>query len=151
LPLAPFCLMGPIQHPPTVIPAKAGTQLRTEQLRDDFQPCVYILASRKYGTLYTGVTSNLIQRVYQHREEITGGFTTKYNVKMLIWFEQHGDMESAILREKQIKKWNRQWRINLIERDNPEWRDLAIDLGFQPLPTRFVVKSAGVGSPPSRG
>ena len=121
-------------------------------MRDDFQPCVYLLASRKYGTLYAGVTSNLMQRIYQHREEITGGFATEHGVKMLVWFEQHGTMETAILREKRIKKWNRQWKINLIEAENPDWRDLAVDFGFDTLPTRFLKKlTAGVGSPPLRG
>ena len=121
-------------------------------MREDFQPTVYLLASRRYGTLYTGVTSNLMGRLWQHREEVTRGFTSEHSVKMLVWFEQHGAMESAILREKRVKKWNRQWRINLIEETNPDWRDLAVDLGFEPLPTRFLANdTAGVGSPPSRG
>jgi putative endonuclease len=107
-------------------------------MRDDFQPTVYLMASRKYGTLYTGVTSNLMQRLYQHREKAFKGFTAENAVQMLVWFEQHGTMETAIIREKRIKKWNRQWRINLIETDNPDWRDLAVDLGFQTLPTRFL-------------
>jgi putative endonuclease len=107
-------------------------------MRDDFQPTVYILASRRYGTLYTGVTSNLMQRIYQHREEVIKGFATKHGVKMLVWFEQHGTMETAIQREKRIKKWNRPWRINLIEKDNPNWRDLSVDFGFLMLPTQFV-------------
>ena len=150
MPLAPFCLW--VLAKPFVIPAKAGTQLRTFQMRDNFQPCVYILASRKYGTLYTGVTSDLARRIYQHREEMMGGFTKAHSIKMLVWFEQHGTMEHAIMREKRIKKWNRQWRINLIETENPDWRDLAVDLGFAPLPARFLVNlTAGVGSPPSRG
>jgi len=121
-------------------------------MKDDFQPTVYILASRRYGTLYTGVTSNLMQRIYQHREKIIEGFTSRYRVQMLVWFEQHETMESAILREKRIKKWNRQWRINLIETQNPAWRDLAVDLGFETLPTRFLTDTtAGIGSPRSRG
>ena len=121
-------------------------------MRDDFQPCVYLIASRKYGTLYAGVTSNLMQRIYQHREEIIRGFSSENCVRMLVWFEQHGTMETAILREKRIKKWNRQWKINLIEAENPDWRDLAVDFGFNTLPTRFLkISTAGVGSPPSRG
>jgi putative endonuclease len=121
-------------------------------VRDDFQPTVYLMASRRYGTLYTGVTSNLVQRVYQHREKTFKGFTAENSVQMLVWFEQHGTMETAIVREKRIKKWNRQWRINLIEAENPNWRDLAVDLGFETLPTRFLkTMTAGVGSPPSRG
>ena len=107
-------------------------------MREDFQPTVYLLASRKYGTLYAGVTSNLMQRLYQHRAEGMRGFSSDYGIKTLVWFEQHGTMETAILREKRIKKWNRQWKINLIEEDNPDWRDLAVDLGFPMLPTRFL-------------
>jgi putative endonuclease len=102
----------------------------------DFQPTVYILASRRCGTLYVGVTSHLMQRLHQHREGIFEGFTADHNVKMLIWYEQHATMETVILREKQIKKWNRQWKINLIEMENQNWRDLAVDLGFPTLPSR---------------
>jgi putative endonuclease len=119
-----------------VIPAKAGTQLRTLLVHANFQPTVYILASRRYGTLYVGVTSHLMQRILQHREETFGGFSSDYSVKMLVWYEQHGTMETAITREKQIKKWNRQWKINKIESENPDWRDLSVDLGFPPLPSQ---------------
>ena len=76
------------------------------------QPTVYILASQRNGTLYIGVTSNLVQRVYQHREILADGFSKQYGVKMLVWFEQHDTMESAIAREKAMKKWHRQWKIN---------------------------------------
>ena len=76
------------------------------------QPAVYILASQRNGTLYIGVTSNLVQRVYQHRESLADGFSKQYGVKMLVWFEQHDTMESAIAREKAMKKWHRQWKIN---------------------------------------
>ena len=100
------------------------------------QPCVYILASKPLGTLYIGVTSNLVQRLYQHRKGVTGGFTTKYRVQRLVRFEMFGDMEQAILREKQLKRWHRQWKISLIESENPQWIDLAIDLGFEPLAPR---------------
>ena len=96
-------------------------------------PAVYILASGFHGTLYTGVTSFLLGRTYQHRESVTEGFTKRYAVKRLVWFEQHGTMDSAIAREKQIKNWHRQWKIELIEKGNPTWRDLAEDLGFDPL------------------
>ena len=99
----------------------------------DFQPCVYILASKRNGTLYTGVTSNLLGRIHQHREGLVRGFTRQYGVKSLVWFEQHSTMESAIVREKRIKKWNRAWKLELIEADNPEWRDLAEDFGFPAL------------------
>ena len=96
-------------------------------------PCVYILASRPRGTLYIGVTSDLQQRLWQHREGITDGFVARYEVYRLVRFEMFGDMEGAILREKQLKRWHRQWKINLIEGDNPHWIDLAIGLGFAPL------------------
>ena len=99
----------------------------------ELSPCVYILASEPYGTLYIGVTSDLIQRLAQHREGVTGGFTARYGVHRLVRYEMFGDMEGAILREKQLKRWHRQWKINLIEGDNPHWIDLAIELGFEPL------------------
>jgi putative endonuclease len=102
-------------------------------MRSDFQPSVYILASRRNGTLYTGVTSDLLARIGQHRGGLVQGFARKYGVKMLVWFEQHPTMHSAITREKRIKKWNRAWKLELIEAANPEWRDLAEDLGFGPL------------------
>jgi len=95
-------------------------------------PCVYLLASGFHGTLYTGVTSNLLGRVWQHREEITGGFTKRYGVKRLVWLEVHDRMEIAIQREKSIKRWQRKWKM-LVERENPTWRDLAEDLGFESL------------------
>lgn len=99
----------------------------------DFTPAVYMLASKRNGTLYTGVTSNLPARTYQHRNGLVPGYTREYGVKMLVWYEVHGTMESAILREKRIKKWNRAWKLELIEKENPDWRDLAEDLGFEPL------------------
>jgi len=89
---------------------------------------VYILASKKNGTLYTGVTGDLIKRVYQHKNNLIPGFTNKYGVHKLVYYEQHGDVINAITREKQIKKWRRDWKINLIERNNPEWRDLYYEL-----------------------
>jgi len=88
------------------------------------QPAVYILASSRNGTLYAGVTSSLVQRVWQHREHLAGGFTDRYGVTKLVWYELHESMESAIVREKRIKKWNRAWKIQLIEEENPEWQDL---------------------------
>jgi putative endonuclease len=88
------------------------------------QPAVYILAGKRNGTLYTGVTSDLIKRVYEHKNDLVEGFTKKYGVHRLIYFEQCEDMTSAISREKQIKKWNRNWKLRLIEERNPEWRDL---------------------------
>jgi putative endonuclease len=85
---------------------------------------VYLLASRKQGTLYLGVTRDLVRRVYQHREKLTPGFTSRYDVRRLVWFEVYDDPINAITREKEIKKWRRAWKIALIEKDNPEWRDL---------------------------
>ena len=87
-------------------------------------PCVYILASKKNGTLYIGVTSNLIQRIWQHKNKQVAGFTEKYDVYILVYYEQHETMESAIVREKQMKKWKRDWKIDLIGKDNLQWRDL---------------------------
>jgi len=88
------------------------------------QPCVYILASRPNGTLYIGVTSNLIGRVYQHRQNLIAGFTQRYNVHNLVWYEVHEQMESAILREKQLKNWSRLAKKRLIELTNSQWQDL---------------------------
>ena len=88
------------------------------------QPAVYILAGKRNGTLYTGVTSDLIKRVYEHKNDLVEGFTKKYGVHRLVYFEQCEDTTSAISREKQIKKWNRNWKLRLIEERNPEWRDL---------------------------
>jgi len=99
----------------------------------DFQPTVYLLASKRNGTLYLGVTSDLAGRLHKHRNGLLPGFTKKYRVRMLVWFEVHATMESAILHEKRIKKWNRAWKLELIEAANPDWRDLALDLGFEPL------------------
>lgn len=102
-------------------------------MHHDFSPTVYIMASSRNGTLYIGVTSNLLQRIAQHRNASLGGFTAKYDVKMLVWFEQHSTMEHAIQREKRLKKWRRAWKLKLIESINPTWRDLALDLGFPSL------------------
>ena len=89
---------------------------------------VYLLASRRHGTLYVGVTRDLIRRIWQHKEGVLEGFTRDYGVKTLVWFESTGSIEAAIGREKQIKNWKREWKIALIERENPEWRDLYPDL-----------------------
>ncbi|HET7708968.1 MAG TPA: GIY-YIG nuclease family protein [Sphingomicrobium sp.] len=97
------------------------------------QPCVYILASGPYGTFYTGVTSDLIARLHQHRTSAVQGFTSRYKVHRLVRFEQFGSMAEAIAREKQLKRWHRQWKINLIESENPDWHDLAPALGLPPL------------------
>ena len=97
---------------------------------------VYILCSKRNGTLYTGVTSDLIKRVYEHKNDLAEGFTKRYKIHKLAWYELHYTAESAITREKQIKKWNRQWKLDLIEAGNPNWYDLYDDLvnnpGFPP-------------------
>ena len=85
---------------------------------------VYILSSKRNGTLYTGVTSYIVKRVYEHKQNVVEGFTKKYNIHMLVWYEIHDSAESAINKEKQIKKWKRTWKLKLIEKDNPEWIDL---------------------------
>ena len=96
------------------------------------QPCVYILASRRHGTLYIGVTSDLLGRLYQHREKIMRGFTSRYAVYRLVHYEMAGTMDVAIAREKQLKAWKRDWKIALIEQHNPTWCDLALAFGFEP-------------------
>ena len=88
------------------------------------QPCVYLLASKPNGTLYVGVTSNLIQRVWQHKEDLVEGFTRRYGAHTLVWYEAHDNMESAIAREKALKGWKREWKIGLIEKSNPRWLDI---------------------------
>jgi putative endonuclease len=110
----------------------------------DKQPCVYLLASGRNGTLYAGVTSDLIARTWQHREHLVDGFTKKYEVTKLVWYELHGEMHSAITREKQIKKWNRAWKIRLIDEMNPSWRDLWPDIIGQ------IPKANVHGFPPAR-
>lgn len=96
-------------------------------------PAVYVMASGFHGTIYTGVTSNLMQRIAQHRDGTLGGFTADYDCKRLVWFEMHATMESAIAREKQLKNWRREWKLALIEEANPAWRDLAEEFGFESL------------------
>jgi putative endonuclease len=88
------------------------------------QPCIYLLASGRNGTLYVGVTSNLIKRVWEHKNHVVDGFTKKYQVDRLVWYEVHETMESAIQREKAIKEWQRAWKLRLIEKFNPDWADL---------------------------
>src|SRR5688500_11776382 len=94
----------------------------------DRRYCVYIVASRPQGTLYIGSTSELIRRVYQHKTGAADGFTKQYGVDRLVWFEIHESSLAMVTRERQLKKWNRQWKINLIERENPAWRDLYPEL-----------------------
>ena len=106
------------------------------------QPCVYILAKASHSTIYVGVTSNLLGRFHQHRTGAFKGFTVKYAIHRLVWFEAHETMETAIIREKRVKRWLRPWKYELIGKANPHWRDLAEDFGFDPLP------QAGRGSSP---
>ena len=101
-------------------------------------PAVYVVASDRNGTLYVGVTSNLVKRIWQHREHLAEGFTKKYEVAHLVWYEQHSTMESAITREKQIKAWKRQWKLDLIEAGNPYWNDLWVDISGQNTVTGFL-------------
>jgi putative endonuclease len=89
---------------------------------------VYLLASRRNGTLYIGVTSDLTRRVWQHRTEAVDGFSARYGTKMLVYFEVYEDIETAIAREKALKKWRRQWKLELIEKNNPDWRDFYPDI-----------------------
>ena len=89
---------------------------------------MYIVASKPNGTLYTGVTSDLVKRVYEHKDGLADGFTKKYDVHRLVYFEMHEDMNAAIAREKQIKKWDRAWKLELIEKGNPAWKDLYDDI-----------------------
>ena len=111
-----------------------GPFLRTLRfMQQERNPCVYILASRHYGTLYIGVTSDLIARLWQHRSGATPGFSSRHKTYRLVHFEMFGDMIGAITREKQLKNWHRPWKINLINEANPHWADLAVGLGLPPL------------------
>ena len=101
-------------------------------MRENFQPCVYMLASGRHGTLYIGVTSNLPARIAQHREGTVPGFTKRYGVHRLVWYAAADTMDAAITREKQLKAWNRDWKCRLIEEENLDWDDLAIGLGLPP-------------------
>jgi putative endonuclease len=94
----------------------------------DKHPCVYLLASDRNGTLYIGATSNLVQRIWQHRTHIVEGFTSRHGATRLVWYEAHATMGSAIQHEKRIKKWNRAWKMRLIDEVNPSWRDLWPDI-----------------------
>ncbi|HEX4177054.1 MAG TPA: GIY-YIG nuclease family protein [Rhizomicrobium sp.] len=97
-------------------------------LGKDHRYFVYLLASKRHGTLYVGVTGNLAGRIYEHKKDLRDGFTRKYGVYQLVWFEEFGDIQDAIVREKRIKKWRRAWKIELIEKMNPDWRDLFSDI-----------------------
>lgn len=97
------------------------------------QPCVYLLASGVRGYLYIGVTSDLVRRVWEHRNGVRSGWAKAKGCKPLVRYELFGDMDAAIAREKQLKNWHRPWKQNLVEKNNLHWRDLAVDLGFDPL------------------
>lgn len=100
------------------------------------RPCIYLLASQRLGTIYVGVTSDLIARFCQHRNGQIPGFTSRYAVHLVVRYEWFATMPEAIAREKQLKRWHRQWKINLIESEKPDWIDLAPGLGLEPLPPR---------------
>ena len=102
-------------------------------MRRDLHPCCYIVASKANGTLYIGMTSDIENRLAEHRDSDRPGFTKRYGVNRLVWFEMFSTMDEAIAREKQLKRWRRQWKINLVEQTNRSWRDLAEDFGFPPL------------------
>ncbi|HEY0011680.1 MAG TPA: GIY-YIG nuclease family protein [Allosphingosinicella sp.] len=97
------------------------------------QPCVYILASRRNGTIYVGVTADLLARLYKHREGLTRGFAAEHDVYRLVYYEMHDTMADAIAREKRLKNWRRGWKVALIEGSNPLWADRALELGFDPV------------------
>jgi putative endonuclease len=92
------------------------------------QPSVYLLASERNGTLYLGVTSDLVKRIWQHRTGAVEGFSRRYGVHLLVWYEMHASMQAAIARERAIKRWNRSWKVELVEQTNPQWRDLYEDI-----------------------
>jgi putative endonuclease len=94
----------------------------------DYNFYVYILASRRYGTLYVGITNDLVRRISEHKQKLVPGFAAKYGVNQLVWYEHYTDIDSAIAREKRLKRWRRSWKIALIEGDNPGWRDLYPEL-----------------------
>ena len=100
-----------------------------QRRREPRRPCVYILASRRNGTVYIGVASNLPQRAWQHKQGLVEGFTRTYGVHSLVWYEQHETMASAIGREKALKKWAHAWKVALVEESNPGWRDLYDEIG----------------------
>jgi putative endonuclease len=125
-------------RPESMDPACAGVECSFSRIYAPLMfceqaPCVYILASKRHGRLYIGVTSDLLARLYLHRNGLVEGHTKNYEIKRLVWYEPGSCMDGATLREKQLKKWNRDWRVRLIEERNPEWVDLAIGLGFPPV------------------
>ena len=125
---------SPFPHNPVTLNLFQGPFFRTLRfMRGERQPCTYILASGHYGTLYIGVTSDVPTRLWQHRTGTLPGFTNRHAIHRLVHHEFFGAMEPAFLREKKLKRWHRQWKINLINAENPEWKDLAVGLGLPPL------------------
>jgi putative endonuclease len=124
--------------------AGGGRNKGEQEMRETFQPCVYILASRRHGTLYVGVTSNLLARLVQHREGLIPGFTHRYGIRRLAYYEMFDTMEAAIVREKRLKEWRRAWKIELIEAHNENWDDLGIGLGLPRLPDLPTEPALGV-------
>jgi putative endonuclease len=113
---------------------------------------VYILSSRRHGTLYIGVTTDLPKRIWEHRAGVVKGFTRRFGVKRLVYFETYHDIGDAIVRERRMKEWLRAWKVALIERDNPFWEDLAVTLlGFEPLPARPRREGSTIPSPSHPG
>jgi putative endonuclease len=109
-----------------VIPANAGIHVQYLSMLKHYS--VYLLANQRLGTLYVGSTSNLIQRIHQHKAGLADGFTKRYGIKMLVWFEMHESSLTMVSRERQLKEWKRQWKVDLIEKENAQWRDLYDDL-----------------------
>ena len=112
-------------------------------VNSDWQPCVYIRARASHSTFYTGVTTRLIARIQQHRDEVVPSFTRRYGIKLLVFMAVPVEGVSSILREKRIKRWPRAWKYDLIHKDNPTWRDLAEDFGFDPLPLGRRIPAQG--------
>ena len=107
-----------------VIPSAAERRAGIQEETMNKQPAVYILASKRNGTLYIGVTSNLVKRIWEHKNNVVEGFTKRYTVHRLVWYELHESMESALTREKRLKNWKRKWKLELIETRNLKWLDL---------------------------
>ena len=107
---------------------QGGGTVTCSSIKNMKTPCLYIITNKTRGTLYIGVTSDLVQRIWQHKNGLIEGFSKRYGLKMLVWFERHDSMESAIVRERNVKYWRRDWKIQIIEESNPTWRDLYPDI-----------------------
>ena len=104
---------------------------------------VYLLAGKRNGTLYIGITNNLKRRMFEHKDKLSRGFTKKYNVNRLVYFEQYNDVRQALTREKRLKKWHRAWKLELIEKSNPEWKNLSLDTRFRGYDTQRKTRDNG--------